>query len=48
LQPIAASDELEALRAGDEAAFAGRVTPEDLSPEAERELLAAFRSWHSE
>jgi anti-sigma factor RsiW len=28
--------------------LAGRVTPDDLSPEAERELLAAFRSWHSE
>ena len=26
--------------------LAGRVTPEDLSPEAERDLLAAFRSWH--
>ena len=25
----------------------GRLTPDDLSPEAERELLAAFRSWHS-
>ncbi|HKF13603.1 MAG TPA: zf-HC2 domain-containing protein [Gaiellaceae bacterium] len=25
---------------------AGRVTAEDLSPEAERDLLAAFRSWH--
>ena len=25
----------------------GRVSPEDLSPEAERELLAAFRSWHA-
>ncbi len=25
--------------------LAGRVTPDDLSPEAERELLAAFRSW---
>jgi len=25
--------------------LAGRVTPEDLSPEAERDLLAAFRSW---
>lgn len=24
----------------------GRVTPADLSPEAERDLLAAFRSWH--
>lgn len=23
----------------------GRVTPDDLSPEAERDLLAAFRSW---
>jgi predicted anti-sigma-YlaC factor YlaD len=26
--------------------LAGRITPEDLSPEAERDLLAAFRSWH--
>jgi predicted anti-sigma-YlaC factor YlaD len=26
--------------------LSGRVTPQDLSPEAERELLAAFRSWH--
>jgi anti-sigma factor RsiW len=26
--------------------LAGRVTTEDLSPEAERDLLAAFRSWH--
>jgi anti-sigma factor RsiW len=26
--------------------LAGRVTPEDLSPQAERDLLAAFRSWH--
>ena len=26
--------------------LAGRVRPEDLSPEAERDLLAAFRSWH--
>ena len=26
--------------------LAGRVTPADLSPEAERDLLAAFRSWH--
>jgi len=26
--------------------LAGRVEPEDLSPEAERDLLAAFRSWH--
>jgi anti-sigma factor RsiW len=26
--------------------LAGRVTPDDLSPEAERDLLAAFRSWH--
>ena len=25
--------------------LAGRVTPDDLSPEAERDLLAAFRSW---
>ena len=24
----------------------GRVTLADLSPEAERDLLAAFRSWH--
>ncbi len=24
----------------------GRVTSDDLTPEAERELLAAFRSWH--
>jgi predicted anti-sigma-YlaC factor YlaD len=24
----------------------GRVNPGDLTPEAERELLAAFRSWH--
>jgi anti-sigma factor RsiW len=24
----------------------GRVTPDDLSPEAERDLLAAFRTWH--
>jgi anti-sigma factor RsiW len=23
----------------------GRVTPDDLSPEAERDLLSAFRSW---
>jgi predicted anti-sigma-YlaC factor YlaD len=23
----------------------GRVTPDDLTPEAERDLLAAFRSW---
>ena len=28
--------------------LAGRVTPEDLSPEAERELLTAFRSWRNE
>jgi anti-sigma factor RsiW len=27
--------------------IAGRVTPDDLSPEAERELLSAFRSWHN-
>jgi predicted anti-sigma-YlaC factor YlaD len=27
--------------------LAGRVTPDDLAPEVERELLAAFRSWHS-
>jgi len=26
--------------------LAGGVTPDDLSPEAERDLLAAFRSWH--
>jgi anti-sigma factor RsiW len=26
--------------------LAGRVTPDDLTPEAERDLLAAFRSWH--
>jgi anti-sigma factor RsiW len=25
--------------------LAGRVTPDDLSQEAERDLLAAFRSW---
>ena len=25
----------------------GRVAPDNLSSEAERELLAAFRSWHS-
>ena len=25
----------------------GRVTPDDLSPEAERDLLAAFRTWHA-
>jgi len=25
----------------------GRIPPESLSPEAERELLAAFRNWHS-
>jgi len=27
--------------------LAGRLTPEDLSPEAEHELLSAFRSWHA-
>jgi hypothetical protein len=26
-------------------ALTGKVTTESLSPEAERELLAAFRSW---
>jgi anti-sigma factor RsiW len=26
----------------------GRATPDDLSSEAERELLAAFRSWKTE
>jgi anti-sigma factor RsiW len=26
-------------------ALAGRITPESLSPEAERELLEAFRGW---
>lgn len=26
--------------------LAGSATPDDLSPEAERDLLAAFRSWH--
>jgi anti-sigma factor RsiW len=25
--------------------LSGRATPSDLSPEAERDLLAAFRSW---
>lgn len=25
--------------------LAGRLTPEDVSPEAERALLSAFRSW---
>jgi anti-sigma factor RsiW len=28
-------------------ALAGRLTPESLSPEAERELLHAFRGWRS-
>jgi len=28
-------------------ALAGRLTPESLSPEAERELLEAFRGWRS-
>jgi anti-sigma factor RsiW len=28
-------------------ALAGRLTTESLSPEAERELLAAFRGWRS-
>ncbi|HEV8099174.1 MAG TPA: zf-HC2 domain-containing protein [Gaiellaceae bacterium] len=28
-------------------ALAGRLTPETLSPEAERELLDAFRGWRS-
>jgi anti-sigma factor RsiW len=28
-------------------ALAGRLTPESLSPEAERELLDAFRGWRS-
>ena len=25
----------------------GRITPEDVEPEAEAALLAAFRNWHS-
>jgi anti-sigma factor RsiW len=25
----------------------GRIPPESLSPDAERDLLAAFRDWHS-
>jgi anti-sigma factor RsiW len=29
-------------------ALAGQVTTESLSPEAERELLAAFRNWKAE
>ena len=28
-------------------ALAGRLTPESLSPEAERELLEAFRGWRA-
>jgi anti-sigma factor RsiW len=28
-------------------ALTGRITPDSLSPEAERELLDAFRGWHS-
>ena len=28
-------------------ALTGRITPESLSPEAERELLGAFRGWRS-
>jgi len=28
-------------------ALAGRITPDSLSPEAERDLLEAFRGWRS-
>jgi anti-sigma factor RsiW len=28
-------------------ALSGRLTPEQLDPEAERALLGAFRDWHS-
>ncbi len=37
------NDYLDQLRATIRAV--GRITPEDLSPDAEAELLAVFRSW---
>jgi anti-sigma factor RsiW len=36
---------LEQIR--ETAAVLGRLTEDDVSPEAERELLHAFRDWHS-
>jgi anti-sigma factor RsiW len=40
------TDYLAQLRATIEAV--GRITPEDVSPEAEQELLGVFRGWFAE
>jgi anti-sigma factor RsiW len=40
------TDYLAQLRATIEAV--GRITPEDVSPEAEQELLVVFRGWFAE